>query len=176
MNGSVAEDDPVPVERVPRRDRRRRSRRWWPFVLLGVGVIVVMSLVLPSGRHQWAESLIRQPSHYSTLAFAAPTALPKTVVSGQPVKFTFTIGNQEGQDLVYGYRAKSSPTRITAYGGYFAVGSVAVPAGQSRLVTVSADPECTASPCRITVTLIGHPEMIDFLAELTGSGSSAGNS
>jgi hypothetical protein len=145
-------------------------------VLLVVGAIVVVSVVLPVGRHQWAESLIRQPTPYSTLAFADPTGLPKSIVSGEPVEFTFTIGNEEVRDQVYHYVAKSTPTKITAYGGYFAVGSVAVPVGGSRRVTVSADPECTASPCTLSVILTGHAESIDFNVRLIGTGSAAGQS
>jgi hypothetical protein len=141
-------------------------------VLLATGVFVAVTLVLPGGRHQWAESLIRQPSQYTTLAFADPTGLPKSVVSGNHLEFTFTVGNQEGRDLVYRYLVQSSPTKITAYGGYFAVGSVAVPNGGSRRVAVSADPECAASPCRISVMLVGHAESIDFNVVLpAGPGS-----
>jgi uncharacterized membrane protein len=145
-------------------------------VLVVVGAIVVVSLVLPIGRHQWAESLIRQPTPYSTLAFADPTGLPKSVVSGEPLEFTFTVGNEEARDQVYRYTVKSSPTKITAYGGYFAVGSVAVHAGRTRQVTVSADPECTASPCNISVMLVGHDESIDFYVRLIGTGSGTGQS
>jgi uncharacterized membrane protein len=145
-------------------------------VLVVVGAIVVVSLVLPVGRHQWAESLIRQPSPYTTLAFADPTGLPKSIVSGEPVEFTFTIGNEQARDQVYHYVAKSSPTKITAYGGYFAVGSVAVPVGSSRQVTVSADPGCTASPCNLSVILTGHGESIDFNVRLIGAGSAPGQS
>jgi hypothetical protein len=162
---------PVAGERPSRRDRRRRSRRWWPFVLLVVGVFVVVSLVSPFGRHQWAESLVRQPSPYSSLAFVNPTALPNVVVPGQPVEFTFTVGNHESRNELYRYLVASSPSKLTVLGGNFGAGSVTILAGQSRDVKVSADPQCAASPCKISVVLRGHAEAIDFIVQLPGSGT-----
>jgi hypothetical protein len=176
VNGSAGEEDPTAGKRIPRRDRRRRSRRWWPFVLLGLGLIVALSLVVPFGRHQWAESLIRQPSAYTSVAFANPTGLPTAVVSGQALTFTFTVGNHEPRSLVYAFFLKSSPSNVIGFGGSFGGGSVAVPAGRSRSVTVSVDPKCAGSPCRISVLLLGYPVTVDFNVRVAGLGATAGKS
>lgn len=136
-------------------------------MLLVAAAFVVVSLLLPFGRHQWAESLVRQPTPYSSLAFAHPTELPSVIEPGQALAFTFTVGNHESRDLVYRYLASSSPSKLTALGGYFAAGSVTIPAGQSREVKVSAEPGCAKSPCRISVVLPGHTEAIDFNVQLS---------
>jgi hypothetical protein len=175
LNGSAGEEGmSVAGEHPSRRDRRRRSRRWWPLVLLVVGAFVVVSLVAPFGRHQWAESLVRQPSPYSSLAFVDATDLPTDLVPGQHVEFTFTIGNHESQDEVYRYLVASSPSKLTVLGGNFGAGSVSIPAGQSRDVKVSADPQCAASPCTISVVLRGHAETIDFIVRLEASATTGG--
>lgn len=145
-------------------------------MLLAVGLVVVVSLVVPSGRHQWAESLVRQPQPYSSLAFADPTALPTEVAHGKAVTFTFTIASHQSRNLVYPYFLKSSPSKIKGFGGSFGGGSVAVPAGQSRRVRVHADPKCARSQCRISVALVGNGEVIDFNVRVTGSKSVAGQS
>jgi hypothetical protein len=174
FNGSSGEEHPVAAERVSRRDRRRRSRRWWPFGTLVVVAVLAVSLALPFGRHQWAESLVRQPSPYTTLAFASPATLPTTLVDGQKVIFVFTVGNQESRNLVYRYLVQSSPSQVRAFGGSFAGGSVAVSEGQSRSVRVAADPHCAGSPCRISVDLVNQDEAIDFNIQVTGIGSTKG--
>lgn len=131
---------------------------------------------MPFGRHQWAESLIRQPSSYSTLAFADPAGLPTGVVSGETITFTFTVGNNESHNLVYRYLLASSPSKVTAFGGSFGGGSVAVPKNGSRRVRVSADPKCAGSPCRISVDLVNPVEVVDFNVQVTGLAATPGHS
>jgi hypothetical protein len=143
-------------------------------VLLVLGAIVAVSLVVPFGRHQWAESLVRQPSPYTALSFDDPAGLPTTVVSGQEVRFTFTVGNNELRSLTYRYLLTSAPSKVKAFGGSFGGGSVTVPVGQSRRVRVSADPKCAGSPCRIAVVLVGPAEVIDFNVQVSGLETTAG--
>jgi hypothetical protein len=175
VSSVIGKDVPMPKDRTPRSERRRRHRRLWPVVVPLVVVAVAVSLLVPASRHQWAESVIRQPSPYSSLAFVDPTGLPTAVASGQTLHFSFTIGNHESRSLVYQYFLKSSPSKVTGFGGSFGGGSVAVPADQSRSVTVSADPECSGSPCRISVILPYHAEAVDFNIRVTGLGVTGGH-
>jgi len=129
-----------------------------------VVVAIAVSLLLPVGRHQWAESLIRQPSPYTTLAFENPTALPTVLVAGHPVSFTFLVGNHETRDATYRYLVTCSPSKKAFYAG----GTVTVPMDRSRSVKVSDDPECSGSPCQISVVLVDYAETIAFNVRLTG--------
>ncbi len=154
----------------------RTHRRLWPVVAPLAVAAVAVSLVLPGSRHQWAESVIQQPSSYSAVAFVAPSELPATVVSGQPLEFTFTVENHESERLRYPYFLLASPTANKD--GIVGGGSVVVPAGESRNVNVSVDPKCSGSPCRITVGLAGRGgEAVDFNFTVTGlaeTGAKAG--
>ena len=154
----------------------RTHRRLWPVLAPLAVAAVAVSLVLPGSRHQWAESVIQQPSSYSAVAFVAPSELPATVVSGQPLEFTFTVENHESERLRYPYFLLASPTANKD--GIVGGGSVVVPAGESRNVNVSVDPKCSGSPCRITVGLAGRGgEAVDFNFTVTGlaeTGAKAG--
>ena len=133
-------------------------------------VAIAVSLLLPVGRHQWAESLIRQPSPYTTLAFEDPTELPTVLVAGHPISFTFWVGNHELRDATYRYLVTSSPSKKPFYAG----GTLTVPMGRSRSVKVSDDPQCSGSPCQISVVLVDYAETITFNVQLTGIAASEG--
>lgn len=127
---------------------------------MAAAIAICASLLSPSGRHQWALSLIRQPTPYTALSFSPAWALPTTVVNGAPVRFSFTVGNHQGQAISYRYV-------ISASGGLDTVllGEAVrvVPAGATWTVRATVRAACAASPCQIEVRLPGHPETIDFL-------------
>ncbi|MGO9333417.1 MAG: hypothetical protein ACLQCU_05080 [Acidimicrobiales bacterium] len=139
-------------------------------MVLVVVVAIAISLLLPVGRHQWAESLIRQPSPYTTLAFEDPSGLPAVLVAGHPISFTFWVGNHELRDATYRYLVTSSPSKKVFYAG----GTLTVPMGRSRSVKVSDDPECSGSPCQISVVLVDYAEKIAFNVRLTGIAANEG--
>jgi hypothetical protein len=132
--------------------------------LLAIGA----SLLSPSGRHQWALSLFRQPTPYTVLSFNQAAALPTTTAVNDPIRFSFTVGNHEGHAADYRYvlsassgSASSGRTRI--------LGSSArmVAAGATWTVSTAVRPTCAISPCRIEISLPGYPETIDFLVTLS---------
>lgn len=167
-SSSVPPIRPEPAARDAResRDGEPPTRRWWPVLLPLVLVIIAASVYLPSGRHQWALSLIRQPTPYTVLAFSKAANLPPRAVINQPVTVSFTIGNQEGQTENYRYVLTESPSRNTSVLGQSAQ---SVAAGSTWNVTTTVRPSCSSSPCRIQVSLPGHPEKIDFLVSLRTS-------
>lgn len=139
-------------------------RRWWPVLVPLALLVVVVSLVTPAGRHQWALSIFRQPTKYTELSFNNAAALPKTAAANKPIDISFNIGNNEGEAVKYRYVVSESPSGKSKT-LYSAEKNISPGAAQTIQVTVR--PTCTSSPCEIVVSLPGHPETIDFLVNLT---------
>ena len=140
----------------------RRQRWWWALTALTV-VAVGVSLALPGGRHQWALSLIRQPIRYTALSFDQAQDLPATATEGEAIKFSFSVGNQEGHAVGYRYVLSASE------GGSSRVldeSERTVAAGATWRVSAVVRPTCGSSLCRVEVILPGHPEKIDFLVTI----------
>lgn len=150
------------------------TRRWWPVLLPLALVVIVASVYFPYGRHQWALSLIRQPTPYTVLAFNKAASLPTQTVIGRPVTVSFAIGNQEGRPEDYRYvLTQDASTQGTSQAATM-LGQATrnVAAGATWDVTTAVHPLCQSSPCRIQVSLPGHPEKIDFLVNLRTSDQS----
>jgi hypothetical protein len=124
-------------------------------------------MLSPAGRHQWALSLFRQPTRYTVLSFNQGWKLPTTAIRNEPIGFSFTVANDEGRVVSYRYV-------LTASGGgsshILGESTRAVAAGATWTVSTAVRPTCEASPCRIEISLPGHPEAIDFLVVLSGRG------
>lgn len=144
--------------------REPAPRRLWPiFVPLAV-VAIAVSLLLPAGRHQWALSLIRQPTPYTALSFNRAWALPSSAVTNQLMPISFTVANEEGRAINYRYVVTESDYGVSkTLGG----SSKIVDSGTTWTVSTVVRPSCAYSPCQIQVSLPGHPEKIDFLVNLT---------
>ena len=147
----------------PAHHRRTRSQHRWLTVVAVTTVLVAISLLLPGGRHQWAVSLFRQPTRYTVLAFSDPANLPDRARLGQSLTVAFTISNYEGRALTYRYVLSED-----SKGAHKVLGASARPvaAGRTAAVVTTVRPSCRTSPCRIEVSLPGHPETIDFLVSL----------
>lgn len=145
-----------------RQDEGRRPRRWWPVVTPIAVLGIVVSLLLPGGRHQWALSLFRQRTPYTALAFSDASRLPSRVSGNEPVKFGFSIANQEGQPVDYQYVVS-----VIKGGHSHILGDATqiVAAGATWTVAASVKPACGSSQCTIEVSLPGHPEAIDFILQ-----------
>jgi hypothetical protein len=137
----------------------RGHRRWWPSLTVLLVVAIGISLSIPAGRHQWDLSILRQPTRYTSLYFDHPASLPHQAQASQTIRFSFTIVNNEGRPVDYRYRVETSPTDSPPGQEL----STTIPAARSESILVSMRPACTASPCRIRVSLDGYPESIDFL-------------
>jgi glycosyltransferase involved in cell wall biosynthesis len=145
--------------------RSRWRSRWrpglrWPAVMAAAALAAAASLLVPAARHQWAISLARQPARYTALFFDHAWALPSRVPAHQPVRLSFTIQNHEGRPEQYTYLLTTGSGR-----GQRTLGEStrAVPAGTSWTVSARIRPECGGAPCRVQVSLPGHPETIDVL-------------
>ena len=149
------------------RGRGSQARRWWPTLTILILVGVGLSLLVPAGRHQWALSIIRQPTPYTALYFDHPSSLPTDVPNDQRVSFTFSIANHEGHSLDYRYSVdvSPSPSRIPP-----ATGTAVVASGRSRSIATAPEVACSASPCQVRVTLPDQGRSIDFLVSVGGSG------
>jgi hypothetical protein len=137
------------------------GRRWWVFLGPLALVALTLSFVIPSARHQWALSVFRQPDRYTALSFNKAWELPSGVITFKKVKISFVINNQEGQAEHYRYVITQNSAGLSS-----ALGESAktIAAGRSWTVSTAIRPTCLVSPCRIKVSLPGHPETIDFLA------------
>ena len=148
-----------------------RARWCWRVLAGAAGLASAISLLVPAGRHQWALSLLRQPTQYTVLYFDRAAVLQDRVTPGQPVQFAFTVGNREGRALRYRYVISTYP--LGSGGGrplLLAESAKLVPAGSNWSVSVTVRPHCGSSPCRIQVSLPGHPETIDFLPTPAAAG------
>jgi hypothetical protein len=140
------------------------ERRWWPVVAPLAIVAIAISLILPAGRHQWALSLFRQPTEYTSLSFNKAWALPRTAVRGSPVSFSFSVANHEGRAVTYRYLVTEGQTDKGQTVGQT---TKVVASGATWTVSTSVPVVCGSSPCRVQVSLSGHPEIIDFLLTVT---------
>ncbi len=139
-------------------------------MVLVVVVAIAISLLLPVGRHQWAESLIRQPSPYTTLAFEDPSGLPAVLVAGHPISFTFWVGNHELRDATYRYLVTSSPSK----NAFYTEATLTVPMGRSRSVKVSDDPSARARRAKSRSSWSTTPRGSAFNVRLTGIAANEG--
>ena len=129
-------------------------------MLVPVAVVAVLvSLLLPAGRHQWALSLIRQPTPYTSLFFTKPAALPAAVSWDAPVPVSFSIQNNQGRPTAYRYVITDSAANQTQQ---LAEAKRTVRSGATWTVSIVLHPDCAATPCRFDIALPGHPETIDF--------------
>lgn len=138
-----------------------QGRRWWVIVVPVVALVLAASLLIPSSRRQWTLSIFRQPTPYTALSFSKAWALPTAVVTNEPITLSFVIINQEGQNITYHYIIRQDSAGLSTTLGRSAN---TVAAGHSWTVSTVIRPTCLVSPCRIQVSLPGHPETIDFLA------------
>jgi hypothetical protein len=128
-------------------------------------VVLAVGLAFPGIRHQWALSFVRQPTHTTALSFQDAGHLPTTIGKDAPLHLSFTVANQEGRSIRYHYVVTSSSGK--SGGKIIDRSTVSVPAGGTRSPSMSVDPGCAASPCRVQVALPGHGESIDLLLSVT---------
>ncbi len=151
----------VPEVGVPAKGTRRRR---WPLVAAAAVILAGISLATPAGRHQWALSLIRQPTPYTVLSFENAGSLPTTVPSGGSLDLAFAVTNHEGRDLSYRYLVTSASSGQVPV--VLRRGILVVPVGVRRTESVSVVPTCEDSPCRVQVSLPGPAESIDVQVQL----------
>ena len=148
---------------VPPDSSSESGARWWrPTFAVLAALAIGVSLLLPSGRHQWALSLFREPTRYTALSFSQAWTLPSSAVIDEPLAVSFTVSNHQGRGLRYHYI-------ISASGGtdrVLAEATKTVAAGATWKVSAMVRPKCSSSPCRIEVSLPGHPESIDFWVKI----------
>jgi Protein of unknown function (DUF1616) len=162
--GAVADppEPPGPTE-VP--EIKEGGHRWWPAAVV-VLLVALLSLAIPTVRHQWALSFVRQPTHYTALSFDGAADLPTTITAGSAVNLSFSIANNEGRNVDYPVVVTSAGTKagtLTTASSVLHRSTVTVPAGGQRSTSVSVVPVCSTQVCRVTVTLPGHGESIDVL-------------
>jgi hypothetical protein len=139
------------------------AQRAWSAAGVALLLGVTVSLLLPAGRHQWAMSLIRQPARYTALSFTQAPDLPQRIGRFQRVTLAFAVANHEGRAMTYRYVVSSASGRTTRH---IAEAQAMVASGSAWSVTIKIRPRCAASPCRVTVSLPGHSEVIDFLVAI----------
>jgi hypothetical protein len=155
----------MPTQPNRRSAERAKERRWWPVVAPLAFIAIGASLILPAGRHQWALSLFRQPTYYTSLSFERSWALPSAAKRGAPLAFSFSIGNHEGRAVVYRYLISEGPV---GKGDSVGQSMKVVAPGATWTVSTTVRATCTTPRCRVQVSLPGHPEIIDFLITMTG--------
>ena len=142
----------------------RARRRRWPVVVAVAVVAIGLSLATPAGRHQWALSLIRQPTPYTVLSFENAARLPASLPEGAHLGLSFAVTNHEGRDIRYRYVVSSAA--IGQDPAILKSGIIDVPSGIRQTKTVSVVPECERSPCVVEVSLPGSSESIDVQVAL----------
>jgi len=152
-------DEPE-IEGLLKTTRRRR----WTLVAAAAVILAGISVATPAGRHQWALSLIRQPTPYTVLTFENAGHLPTGVSSGGRLDLSFSVTNHEGRNVRYRYLVTSASS------GQIPVvlqrGILSVPVGVRQTKSVSVVPTCQGSPCQVQVSLPGPAESIDVQVAL----------
>lgn len=134
---------------------------WWLCgAVLITAILVIASMLSPRIHHELALSLSRQNEPYTQLAFNQAQVLPVTVVSGQKVRVSFAVTNDEGKSMSYQYVvASGSGTKLQSLSS--SVGVVA--AGATWNVNSTVVPKCETATCRVQVSLPQQGEKIDFI-------------
>jgi len=143
---------------------RWTGRRRWTVVAAAAVILVGVSLAIPAGRHQWALSLIRQPTPYTALSFEDPYRLPTTLPAGAHLNLAFAVTNREGRDLRYRYVVTSASSGQVPV--VLRSGVLVVPVGVKKTESVSVVPACKSSPCRVQVSLPASGETINVQVNL----------
>jgi hypothetical protein len=107
---------------------------------------------------------MRQPTPYTALSFNQAAALPVRATSNKPIAVSFTVGNHEGRVVDYQYVISAGGIGGSSHIVGKSTRSIA--AGAVWTVSTMVRPTCGTSPCRIEISLPGHPEKIDFLIAL----------
>jgi len=163
VNSGHAEP-PAPQHGVD--SQRARIRRFWIVLIAFVVIGIAGSTISPTIRHQWALSLIRQPTRYTLLYFDHPASLPNEVTEGQSISFSFTIGNEQGRSVIYRYDIGVTP----ANDPQSQLHSMTVLAnGAMRSIPVKLRPLCMSTPCQIRVSLPAHHQSIHFIVKFNGT-------
>jgi hypothetical protein len=148
-------------EQPPEEPREPPRWGWW---LCGAGLVAVIligaSMLSPYARHQLALSLFRQSTQYTQLGFTNAPALPATGVRGKAINISFAITNDEGKQMSYDYVVSSgSGAKLES----LASSSRTVASGATWDVNTTVVPKCTATACRVQVSLPQQDESIDFI-------------
>lgn len=133
---------------------------WLYGTALVAAVLVVVSLLSPWVRHEWALSLGRQNTPYTQLGFTSAANLPVTAVRGNGIPVSFAVTNDEGKQMSYQYVVSSgSGTTLASLSSATQV----VAAGAVWNVNITVLPKCAESACRVQVSLPRQGESIDFI-------------
>jgi hypothetical protein len=168
---SLAQDSSELARSMPKGEST--GHRWWPWVAGIVAIGVGVSLLFPTARHQWALSVVRQPTPYTTLSFVHAVALPTAVPTEGEVSFSFTIANNEGRDMTYHYVVSSADRTANQATAILQRGTLHLPTGHKGTASAEVRPVCSTATCRVVVSLEGQSESIDFLVRNDAASSSA---
>jgi hypothetical protein len=136
---------------VARQVRRTGALR----IALALLAVIAVGALLQRGSQLLARAgLVPVDQHYVALALPHPTALPAHADHHRPLVFSFDVANHMGSPIDQHWRASG----VTAAGvaRLLRTGTVAVPAGVTRLVNVSITLPAGFSPSRIEVSLPGR--------------------
>jgi hypothetical protein len=89
----------------PENHNKGNLLRWSVLLFL---ILIWAGMVLYGERAQAKAMLISlkllpQPEHFTELYFTDPRAIPTSTIQGEPIAFSFSIGNQEGATMTYPY-------------------------------------------------------------------------
>jgi hypothetical protein len=129
-------------------------------VLAAGGAIAAIVGRSPTLTNQVAESVSRQPAHFTELYFAAPARIPKRLSISNPNTFAFTIANHEGKALAYPYVVTAQSLE-----GTFIISQhvVTVAPGGVAQETVQFVPRHPATSYLFSVHISGRTEVIHFV-------------
>ena len=89
--------------------------------------------------------------------------MPHNIEAGTHLRVTFTVANHEGHNEAYPLVLSSVNLSGVPDKTVLARSTLAVHSGAKRSKTVTVRPACRASSCKVTVSLLGHPESIDVI-------------
>jgi hypothetical protein len=127
-------------------------RRWWPVTCFVAAIALAVTLILPSGRHQWALSVFRQPARYTALSFRYAWLLPAAGYDDQTFPLFFTITNQEAHTVTYTYDIEQfRPFEVLS------TGVQTIRSGETSTVDTRVTPQCRGTfMCSVEVILPRH--------------------
>lgn len=143
--------------------RPHHTPRWHGGLVLVAGIVLIIGIGQTSFGHPVLQKigLYKQPTGFTSLAFANPQSLPERLKTKQAeLGISFVISNRENTTRDYQWTLSSVQAGHTQH---IADGAISIKSGRSTIITRPAKISCAQRQVKIVVSMESPAEHIDAL-------------